>query len=226
LRHDAKKGLEIAKEQFERHIRYTQHLALVDEKIATQKESDLRKKFPFKSFWQIQVASTTETSNIYNKKLLYYAIYSDTPTNTRFNFDIKADEVAIDPKSRKYLVGLWTELYKNANTGAKYREQDLTETSMNLTLEYEIEKIRFKHNSDSKIYENKLNLFFDELGQPYLFPTADRKSLGYFAKSESLHPFEHILKEVAFFEIVRGSEKICFTLHPFSGYVSNSECNF
>ncbi|EJF07875.1 hypothetical protein ThvES_00000630 [Thiovulum sp. ES] len=226
LKIDDKKGIEVAKTQFMRHIRYTQHLAMVDEKVALQTESELRQKFPFKSYWQIQLASTSETSTIYNKKLLYYSIYSDTPTRTRFNFDIKADEVAIDPHSQKYLNGLWTELFKNSSTGAKYKIENLTETSMNLSLEYGIEKVRFKYGTNPKIFENKLNLFFDEFGRPYLFPTSNGITLSAFAKSEEPHPYKHILKDIVEIELSKNGEKICFQIHQFSGYLTDSICNF
>lgn len=82
-----------ATEQIANHIRYAQHLAMVDDKFDTTDPTWWRER------WQIRFYEYGTPDNY------YYAVYSDRDQNRRGDTAAGKDEVAEDPNSGKLLIG-------------------------------------------------------------------------------------------------------------------------
>lgn len=140
--------LQKAAEQVANHIRYTQHLAMVDDKF--DPTDALYKANPgytatydhlwFREYWRIRFY--TNSSNV------YYAVFSDR--DREGNIDTSTHiEPAIDPLTGLYLyVGNSTSDPKN-------------NLNMNLTDTYNI--INVSSNCDT----GNIDIYFDNLGRPY-----------------------------------------------------------
>jgi len=212
--------LAIARDQLMKDIRYTQYLALFDDKFLDRNRSgsyqDInRSKFWFKSFWQLKISRQGSDRNP------YYSIFSDTSSNSRTtNFDRNPnnnkDEPAIDPLTRKYLTGIWKELFSSPSHYLK--KEDVT-TRLNLGLEYGIEKIESNTTLGGKWTQSRgIRFMFDSLGRPFYY--YEKEDLG------SLHPFNFILKETIQIKLSKDDDKVCFNLEPISGYTYITSCIF
>lgn len=82
-----------AAEQVANHIRYTQHLAMVDDKFDDTDATWWRER------WQIRFYENGTPDNY------YYAVFSDKDQNGRGDTAAGKDEVAEDPISGKLLIG-------------------------------------------------------------------------------------------------------------------------
>lgn len=78
--------LQTAAEQVASHIRYTQHLAMVDDMF------DDKNSTWYKSFWRIRFYQNTGT--------FYYTIFHDSDQNGNCDFGAGKTEVAIDPLNK------------------------------------------------------------------------------------------------------------------------------
>ena len=124
------------------HIRYTQHLAMVDDKF------DSTNADWFKERWQVVFEYATSEPK--------YSIYSDRPTYTG-NADIS--EVAIDPLNKnKILSGGGTALTSVA-AKAKLNKK------LNLNQSYGINSVSFSSNCQFAL---STRLAFDHLGRPLI----------------------------------------------------------
>lgn len=132
--------LQTAAEQVASHIRYTQHLAMVDDKFDPSDSTWYMKK------WQVRFR---ENSNV-----LYYAIYSDKDKDRNINCNATTcDEPAIDPLTKKPLYYLASRANKD----------------MLLSTRYGITNIDVSCDTpDSSLYTTSLGVIgFDHLGRPY-----------------------------------------------------------
>ncbi|WP_067177227.1 Tfp pilus assembly protein FimT/FimU [Sulfurospirillum sp. UCH001] len=86
-----------AADQVVSHIRYTQHLAMIDDKF------DPNDATWFRENWQF------EFRRLSNPLQIYYVIYSDTDQNGNAD-TVTHREVAIDPLTKNYLDGTNTKL--------------------------------------------------------------------------------------------------------------------
>lgn len=132
--------LQIAAEQVASHIRYTQHLAMVDDKF------DPNDPTWYLTKWQIRFR---ENSNDF-----YYAIYSDLNKNRNVNCNAATcDEPAIDPLTGQPLYYLASRANEN----------------MILSEQYGITNIVVSCDTpDSSLYTTSLGvLAFDHFGRPY-----------------------------------------------------------
>jgi prepilin-type N-terminal cleavage/methylation domain-containing protein len=219
--------LEMARDQFIQHIRYTQSLALFESKYKVAPDSGTnsseisqnfrRTKEWFKSMWQIHLA--------YTKGNYYYVIYSDEPTyssNSKYRFEIASDEIAIDPQTKLYFSGTWKELSGQNN----HPDKEEVNSKLNLTLEYGVEKVSFHYLETGKTISKKINIFFDFFGRPYVTKTADSKSLGNFEDSTETHPYNYLLKESIQIKFSKDGDEVCMTVEPISGYTYGSSCQF
>jgi type II secretory pathway pseudopilin PulG len=77
--------LQQAAEQVANHIRYTQHLAMVEDKF------DDKNITWYKSFWRIRFYKT------YNPTTCYYTIFSDRDQNGNADYTAGKKEIAVDP---------------------------------------------------------------------------------------------------------------------------------
>ncbi|WP_201353514.1 pilus assembly FimT family protein [Hydrogenimonas urashimensis] len=128
------------------HIRYTQHLAMIDNKYDAQK-SDW-----YKERWQIFFSKSSDSSL---GNAWAYTIFSDAFTHTG-----KPDptEVASDPEnSGKKLTGGYT----SGGSGIEYSDSRST-PSMNIERTYGIKDVVFQNCGNSA-----KRISFDNLGRPY-----------------------------------------------------------
>lgn len=158
-----------AADQILSHIRYTQHLALMNDifqpyPINTSVKETQRCKYYYKQRWQIYFTNTGDN--------LFYEIFSDSPddgSTSCFDKGVETDfdEIAIDPGTGKYLVGNWSELSSN-----QYPPREKVNTWLNLTLTFGIKKIVVEPSNyrSSVINANlgdRVRILFDYLGRPY-----------------------------------------------------------
>ncbi len=211
-----------ARDQLIRHIRFTQSLALFDNRFKHQPDSNstgdiAESKYWFKGMWQLQMQTTANT--------IFYSVYHDIPTSTgNWNFQTakSSDEVAIDPETNKFLVGAWKDI--TASSPWNIFSKDDVNTKLNLSKEFGITKVEFKYNSKTtinSILSNWINIFFDNLGRVYLFPSITGKTRTY----TDIHPYKYLLREAVQFKISNSSDSVCFSLES-HGYLYISECKF
>ena len=154
--------LQLAADQVIKDIRFTQSLALKDDKYQPfpLDDSDTetnRSKFWFKQWWQIRFNCTTS--------YCYYEIFSDQPYSTnRQNFDRTAHlpnsdtywnkSIAKDPLSHKYMIGICSD-------GSDYPDCNQTNTDLNLTKTYGIKDIEYQNFSSTHelLFDNYGNIF-------------------------------------------------------------------
>ncbi|AFV96982.1 MULTISPECIES: pilus assembly FimT family protein [unclassified Sulfuricurvum] len=132
--------LQRAAEQVAGHIRYTQHLAMVDDQFDPTDPTWFMKK------WQIRFRE--------NNNDLYYAVYSDKNKNRNINCNATTcDEPAMDPLTKQPL----------------YYLASRANNSMILSTQYSITDVNVSCDTpDSSLYTTSLGaLSFDHLGRPY-----------------------------------------------------------
>ncbi len=129
-----------AANQVANHLRYTQHLALLDDKF------DPNDKYYYKGNWQLHFGKSDYT----NKKYAY-TIYSDKPT---YQGNPELKEMAKNPLNPKqYLSGGYS--------GILYTTNEKATKELNIGKKYGIEKVEFKNCGSSA-----QRISFDYLGRP------------------------------------------------------------
>ncbi len=175
-------------------LRYTQHLAMVDDKYTPTKALSLYSgstkkmkdtKFWFKKWWMFYINGANSHPVL--------VVFSDTPSanaaNSEFNYYPYYDEVANGGSSGKKMMGKSF----NAPTDEKYVDR-----SLDLLLSYGIKKVVI----ETPCSHNKTKLAFDELGRPHCI---QQKS------SSNYTPYRYIL-----------DSKIKYTLCKDDGCEENS----
>jgi prepilin-type N-terminal cleavage/methylation domain-containing protein len=135
------------------HIRYTQHLAMVDDKF------DPREEFWYRGRWQIFFAKTKGSDEEWA-----YTIFADKRGTKGFTGFPDVKEIAKNPQNSttQYLTGgyTWGNIpYKNKIT--KEIDKRVTK-SMNLGHHYGIKKVEFKGGCRAR----GLRISFDNIGRP------------------------------------------------------------
>lgn len=133
---------ERARDQIINHIRYTQHLALIDDKFDPKSEKWM------KGFWQVyfhKVDNGTDDQG--------YTIFSDKPDYSGNPNSLK--EVALDPANSDFLL---SPKHSGFLTTKKFSK------NLNLSETYGINEIIF---SKSCQYYGSKRISFDNLGRPY-----------------------------------------------------------
>ena len=140
--------LTISANQILTHIRYTQHLAMIDDKYDPSKEDW------YKELWQIRFFKKDTASSDGSSKW-GYAVFSDKDNGSGYdgNPNATTGEVAKEPLTGKLLSGGFTITYNDPRT---YKPAAIEE-------EYDIVDVRF---SDSCQYSNSKRIVFDNLGRP------------------------------------------------------------
>ncbi|MBS4067289.1 MAG: type II secretion system protein [Sulfurimonas sp.] len=131
------------------HIRYTQHLAMIDDKFDTNPTSEWYKKR-----WQIFFSNTEDGSN----NLWAYSIFSDGAGGSTGNPDVS--ELAVNPlNTSKLLTGGYSGTVQyNDLQGRNTKELLIGE-------KYSIVNVDFTEGCS--IASNKQRIFFDNLGRPF-----------------------------------------------------------
>jgi len=149
--------LELARDQLIKDIRYTQSLALKDDKYIpfplSDSEKDLNQsKYWFKSWWHLRITNSNNA--------IYYYIFSDiADDNNTTNFDKNYDEqneLALNPLTKKYFIGVPQFINQ------KYSPE------LNLS-SYGIKRVEFSGYSASSMGNkgDRIHLLFDNLGNVY-----------------------------------------------------------
>jgi len=184
-------GLYDAANQVLFHIRYTQHLAFIDNKF------DLNKPDWYKERWQIFFTNrSSEFKNSWS-----YIIFSDSYGHTG-----KPDksEIATNPLNRtENLTGGYT----SGGSGIRYENKESTQI-MNIGERYRIEDVKFIHCGRSK------RVSFDQFGRPYY---GDLSSLDEPFKRKLTKQCKILLclKEC---RVSSEDEKIAIVIEPETGY--------
>lgn len=140
-------NLQLAANQVISHIRYTQHLAMMDDKF------DANESSWFKGRWQIRFSNTEGSDNKWS-----YSIYSDFDFGSGYDGNPNASEIAANPLDKlKKLTGGYTSTIeyddidssKNLNVGKKFNIQDVDFTG------------------GCEIYYKRQRISFDYLGRPF-----------------------------------------------------------
>jgi len=132
-----------AADQLVMHIRYTQHLAMQDDKF------NLTDATWYRTRWQVVFNSD---NNTYNKWA--YTIFSDGNKNANPNLTL--DEVAINPlDSTKYLTGGYTGIIVSDGVGATQE--------MNIGMKYGVNTVAFNAACQ---FAGSQRISFDYLGRP------------------------------------------------------------
>ncbi|GAX88076.1 conserved hypothetical protein [Lebetimonas natsushimae] len=163
--------LNIAADEIIRNIRYTQSLALKDDKyqpfpINNSVIEQNRSKYWFKQWWQIRFSSSNENGKIH----YWYEIFSDLPSDQTgssytYNFD-KTGHYPDNPKSLWYK-SIATDINGKLLIGhcnkSHYPDCDKVNQNLDLTKTYGIVNITFNNRFPFRlVFDNYGNIFLDE----------------------------------------------------------------
>ncbi|WP_455756696.1 pilus assembly FimT family protein [Sulfurimonas sp.] len=171
------------------HIRYTQHLAMMDDKFNIDDSNWYKKR------WQIAFHKGANTNNKWS-----YSIFSDSSGNSTGSPD--PAEVAINPlDTNKRLTG-------GANgTGLIHTGDIEATTNMNIGEAYNIDNITF--SSDCSFYGSQ-KIAFDHSGRPIK---------GAFENYTSAYPTSsRIVQDTCSITLSSGSDSIVIAIEPETGY--------
>ncbi len=138
-----------AAKQILSHIRYTQHLALIDDKY------DPKKKEWYKELWQIRFFKKEKASSDGHTAKWAYAVFSDKDSGSGYdgNPNATTGEVALEPLTKKLLSGGFTIDYSDSRT---FKKAAIEET-------YNVVDVRF---ASSCSYKGSRRIVFDNYGRP------------------------------------------------------------
>ena len=159
------------------HIRYTRHLALIDNKFQPYRlDSSVtetsRSKYWFKSWWQIRFSYGNDDNG---RKNNWYTIFQDIPTDNSYNFDADAHlpsgtneqekQFAKDPLTKKYMMG-WCDR-------THYPSCDEVNQNLNLTKKYDINYVNLNNSTYLNGGSERPRLLFDNMGRVYFWEGID-----------------------------------------------------
>ncbi|MFA6761166.1 MAG: type II secretion system protein [Sulfuricurvum sp.] len=182
-------SLDLAAEQVAQHIRYTQHLAMVDD-VYDPNDSNWYKKR-----WQIYFNKHGDANGKWG-----YIVFSDSAGD--YTGNPSKDEIAKDPLSGKYI--------SNGFTGLTYNSGK-TEKSANLGETYGIGDISLESESNGCSVSQRLA--FDYLGRPVV---GNSTSLKKPYKTETL---SRLMKNQCRIVLKKGDESKIIYVEPETGYV-------
>lgn len=171
------------------HIRYTQHLAIVDDKF-----DNLDSKW-YKSRWQIRF--TDGTSSSHDK--VAYAIFSDF-VGTHSGHP-ETQELARDPLTNQYITG-------GITNGVEYDDDNVYQLS-NLGMKYGVENITL---SSSCKYYKSMRIAFDNLGRPM------KGNLSSSSFSSSYISSNRMITNKCEITLVKNTKEITIIIEPETGY--------
>jgi len=174
------------------HIRYTQHLAMMDDVLNPDDNIWYKKR------WQLVFSNAVAPDSTVG-----YTIFSDTATGvgTSVAGDADMSEVAINPQdSTKRLTGGYASAI--SSTHAQVTKK------LNLQLSYGIDRVDFDDGCNGG-----LRLFFDHNGRP-MKGDQDSMTGGYSAGSQRL------ITSLCTIVLYSGDRNISITVEPESGYAA------
>jgi prepilin-type N-terminal cleavage/methylation domain-containing protein len=155
-------GLQKAANQLITHLRYTQHLAMMDNKF------DPRNSMWFKERWQLKFSkSVQEKSNHSGSKVVWsYTIFSGKDRHHDRN--PRKWDIAKDPINKNVYLSGGHSGYIHLDDKSRNKDLALRET-------YGIESVEFSRSCSH--YGSK-KIIFDYIGRPYYYYQKDTVSLG------------------------------------------------
>ncbi len=191
--------LQEAGNQIISHIRYTQHLAMMDDKFNPADATW------FKTRWQIDFRDP-------NANNVYYTIYQDLDKSGGPSTNIHKGEIAKNPNNPKQML---TALATGASATSKNSPQ------MQLNKKFGISSITF---SPSCSYRNSQKLSFDYMGRPLY---GNPSSLGYTSGGTPInnpyldnggHTGARLIKTQCKITFSTGSDSMIIAIEPETGY--------
>nr|WP_229770883.1 type II secretion system protein [Campylobacter portucalensis] len=191
-----------AADQIISHIRYTQHLAMIDHKF------DSNDPEWYKGRWTIEFTANQDVIGDCGKSnnCLAYHIYSDKRSKKKKNIFSGSldspDEPAKDPQNpSKYLTAGWS--------GGKTSYEGSFNKNLNIEKIYGINDIEFSKSCGGGKKNNKKNksISFDEKGRPMQKASNGKK------------PSDQYLKEECNITIFSDKKSAVITIYPETGYV-------
>ncbi|MFK5937653.1 MAG: type II secretion system protein [Sulfurimonas sp.] len=174
------------------HIRYTQHLAMVDDKY------DANDPFWYRGRWQLIFYNGNNSNNV-----PAYTVYSD---NSGYTGDPSSGEIAMNPQNKSKLM---TGGYSGSNVLDIMHASFNGTKSMNLGMKYGITSYQLSGGC------NGARISFDHLGRPI---TGDLSSMTgpYFAGTQRLVTTDCNIT------LADSADNIIITIRPETGYSSIS----
>lgn len=174
------------------HIRYTQHLAMVDDKF------NVNDIVWYKKRWQIIFGASENASGKDTGDYIAYSIFSDTAGTSSGSPNIS--ELAKDPMNNgKYLSGGYSGIIDTYDPKASKK--------MNIGLTYNVKEVKFSNSCSSR---NSRRLSFDNLGRPIRNPLDGYKK-SYIADRLIRNPCIITLTSIT-------DENISIVVEPETGY--------
>jgi len=160
-------NLQVAADNLIKNLRFTESLALKDDKYQPFPENNSsseenRSKYWFKQWWHLKITNS-------GNDIIYY-IFSDIPTNTTANFDKKIIsgtyqyELARNSEN-KYLIGI------SKDESGNHNYPNNIDKKLNLTKTYGIKELEFNNYSSSSMSNglgNRVDILFDNYGNVFL----------------------------------------------------------
>lgn len=204
------------------HIRYTRHLALIDNKFVPYRlnssvQETSRSKYWFKAWWQIYFS--------YANNNTWYTIFRDIPTNNGQNFDGNAHlpstsfgeekQFAKDPLTKKYMIG-----YCDA---AQYPSCNVVNQNLNLTKKFGINYLQINNTLYANGDVRQVRILFDNMGRAY-FREGDNSGNSNLATDINPYEFSErkILRELVKLTLCKNNpcddNNISICIEPETGY--------
>ena len=197
--------LDDATEQILDHIRYTQHLALIDNQYTPTPSLSTRdgaranetSRHWFKQHWQIQFHEqkiSIDRCKTTDKEWMY-VIFSDR-SGGKFNNTPTTNEIAVDPQNPNLVMGMDSHI-------SCEKQNPL----FNLKRTYGITNVEFTHCGANA---NQQTIMFDNFSRPYN---------GYNKNSKSDNPYVVMNRLTrCLITLTRGNDKAYICVEPITGY--------
>lgn len=145
--------IEVA-DQVLQDIRYTQHLAMIDDKFNPNDNEWYKTRWTIEFTENSSLGSISDCSGGASRNCLTYQIYSDLSKSGNLN---SSDEVAKDPSdSNRYMSAGWS--------GISNADKARVNKKLNIELKYAVNDVDFTGGCG---HQGNKSISFDELGRPY-----------------------------------------------------------
>jgi hypothetical protein len=181
--------------QLKSHIRYTQHLAMIDDKYDSKDQNWFKKR------WQIVFVSSKAANGGPS-----YTIFSDTSGNS--TGDANEIEIAINPmnSNQRMTGGHSGDIDLNINS-----KTFVGMNSLNLKYTYGITDISF--SKSCSVYGSK-RIYFDYVGRPMKGKLGKANGGGNTQAYES----KNLISENCYITLIKGNENIILKITPETGF--------
>jgi hypothetical protein len=210
-----KDNLYFARDFIKNQIRFTQNMALIDNKFSTISKDLSKKEKTVNKYFFRQRLQFRIRDNRGSDPYIYAEIYSNYPKSSVFDIDSREEEFLKNPLTKLYLTG--------------NEKIESFSKMMNLTKYFNIDRIEISENDfDTNMHNNfgdGFRLLFDDIGRPYFAEFSTSKKC-----TSEFNPFDLCrvkpLQETLQIKLLSNNDSVCFSIEPLSGYTYNSDCSF